>query len=372
MYDFISYLCERDCDLYISNLDFIMERSVAEVESIKPKDSRWLNSYTYNFNVDGDNCGSQLSPCYSVSFSDLKKPSVSFYRNGSTKDVRGGFGPRVFDGVFYAIWEFIKKNSPDSLDWSPRAKDSKNPITGEIENPQGREKAYDIFSIKSLFPDYYVSPNKNYWISREIYENSYVSKGYPEIPEELTVSSNPGEKRKFLEKIRSFHNSLLDSNYQSQNSNRWSSNSSQSNDPFFTQQRGFTPRLQRASQNNIDLIRRHYHFSFGDYVVPKILEINYRQESSKREFYNLFPSSIRGFDNWIKQIKSAKGKVVSLFEYESYQGAANEIAELAVEVVFENPLNPASKENFLFYFTDLKIYDDQQEKRLISMVTGTT
>ena len=37
---------------------------------------------------------------------------------------------------------------------------------------------------------------------RDIYEREYVPKGYPSIPENLTMESSPLEKKKFLQNIR--------------------------------------------------------------------------------------------------------------------------------------------------------------------------
>ena len=213
MYNFISFLERRDDDLWFRHYETISEMSMAELETRKPKDGRWENDNTYVFNVEGDDsfetlvrCG--FPHCYVVNFSRQDDHTfISFNRRGrgrEYKDERRGFGNQVFIGVQYAIMEFVKKNNPSSLAWSPIKTQAANPVTGKITNPEGRRDAYEIMALKSLFPDLYVSTEMNRWIRRDIYDKEYVQKqGFPEIPQGLTNASNPSEKKKILAKIRS-------------------------------------------------------------------------------------------------------------------------------------------------------------------------
>ena len=183
-----------------SSYEAIYEVTAAEVESLQPKDGRWIDNNRYLFNVEGDNCGTKENPCYSIIITDTG--GVAFTRDGTYKDNNAGFGPRVFEAVHYAIWEFIKKNKPSKLNWASNLKSSENKITGTIHNPQARQKVYEIFAFKSLFPDLYVSPQTNLWIRRDIYENDYVPKGYPAIPQNITTNSDIKSKRELLNQIR--------------------------------------------------------------------------------------------------------------------------------------------------------------------------
>ena len=156
------------------------ERSASDIRAIKPKDGKWVSPYTYEFNVPGDDCGKER--CYSVTFSGgTEGVSISFYRDGSVKDFRGGFGLKVFDGVRVAILDFIEKHNPDKLAWSPVRRSTK---TGPAKTPEARKEAYDTLSIKAMWPDLYVGINPTEWIRRDLYDTVYVGKGYPPVPDD--------------------------------------------------------------------------------------------------------------------------------------------------------------------------------------------
>jgi len=200
MYNFISFLERRDDDLWFRHYETISEMSLAELEARKPKDGHWLSPSQYQFNIEGDDCGNKF--CYDVFFGgDSLKTTISFKRASNYKDERLGFGNEVFNGVQYAIMEFIRNKNPSYLTWQPIITRAVNPVTGKVTNPEGRKSAYEIFAIKSLFP-LYVSVKMNEWIRKDIYDKQYVAKGFPSIPENLTTESSPLEKKKFLQTIR--------------------------------------------------------------------------------------------------------------------------------------------------------------------------
>lgn len=211
MLNFSDFLSKRDSD-FVDEFYFVVERTEAEIEALQIKDGRWTSlsatSGTYVFNVEGDDCSPSMNdPCYEVSIGgDVNNPfygvGISFYRGGSTQDVRGGHGPEVFKGVEKAIFEFLKKNNPVSLSWSPVRTHAVNPVTGAVTNPEGRRSVYEILSIKSLFPEKYVSVQQNHWIRRDYYDRVFVPNGFPAVPEGLTQSSNPGKKKEAMEKMR--------------------------------------------------------------------------------------------------------------------------------------------------------------------------
>ena len=180
--------------------------TATEVEARKPKDGEWIDQNHYGFNVEGDDCESSSDKyCYIVIIYD---GDISFKRNNSYDDVRGGFGDKVFDGVRYAILEYIKKNNPAQLSWVPIRNKKPNPVTGRI-NYEARKSAYEIFAIKSLFPDFYVSTIVNYWMRRDLYDKLVAEKGYPAIPTNLTNQSNSIQKKKMLQEIREFKSKTL-------------------------------------------------------------------------------------------------------------------------------------------------------------------
>lgn len=156
------------------------ERSVSDIRAIKPKDGIWAGPWNYEFNVPGDDCGKER--CYSVRFGEGSGgTSISFYRDESVKDFRGGFGLKVFDGVRVAILGFIEKFNPTKLTWTPVRRTTK---TGPAYTPDAREDAYDTLSIKAMWPDLYVGISPTEWIRRDLYDTVYVGKGYPPVPDD--------------------------------------------------------------------------------------------------------------------------------------------------------------------------------------------
>jgi len=196
MKTFFEYLKLKDDYLWLS------ETTIVRTDVIKPKYSEWSRYNLFYFDVEGDDCSPNI--CYLVYFEELKSNSYEVeFRRGSnnSKDERRGVGMLVLGAVFYAIDEFVKNNKPDYLIWSPSKTKTANPVTGIITNPNGRRDAYDILAIKVLFPSY-VSVKINEWMRKDIYEREYVPKGYPSIPENLTIESSPLEKKKFIQNIR--------------------------------------------------------------------------------------------------------------------------------------------------------------------------
>jgi hypothetical protein len=171
--------------------------------------------------------------------------------------VRGGFGDKVFDGVRYAILEYIQNNKPEYLSWSPVRTSTPNPVTGKVTNPEGRKSVYEIFAIKSLFPELYVSAQVNQWMRRDLYDKLVAEKKYPAIPTNLTNQSNPSEKKKMLRKIRTFHN---------ETGNSFSSSASQPADPLGRTISDFALRSLPYNRSN----NRIHHFHIGDFVILKI------------------------------------------------------------------------------------------------------
>lgn len=175
----------------------IIERSAAELASMpEPKDGKWISPNRYDFNVEGDPCldakgepdETGVRRCYSVSIAGGEEGiSVAFYRNGSVSDQNLGVGQDVFDGVRKALSEYITKNKPKVINWSPV-------MSSKFKN--SREKAYEIWSIKALWPDLYVSPQVNQWIRRDVYDSKYVPLGYPPVPK------NASKTMKSLQEFR--------------------------------------------------------------------------------------------------------------------------------------------------------------------------
>ena len=201
MKTFFEYLEQRDDYLWLSDYEAIIE-SIVGSDVGKPKYSEWIRNNLFYFDVEGDVCSPNW--CYLVYFEELASNAYEVeFRRGSnnSKDERRGVGIQVLGAVFYAIREFIEKNNPDYLKWIPSKTKTPNPVTGEIRNPEGRRDAYDILSIKNIFPEY-VSVRINEWMRRDIYERDYVPKGYPSIPENLTIDSSSVKKKQFLQNIR--------------------------------------------------------------------------------------------------------------------------------------------------------------------------
>lgn len=175
----------------------IIERSAQELASMpEPKDGKWITPSRYEFNVEGDPCidakgqpdETGVRRCYSVSITGGEEGiSVSFYRNGSVDDQNLGVGQDVFDGVRKALSEYITKNKPKVINWSP---------VMNSKSKNSREKAYEIWSIKALWPDLYVSPQVNQWIRRDVYDSKYVPFGYPPVPK------NASKTMKSLQEFR--------------------------------------------------------------------------------------------------------------------------------------------------------------------------
>lgn len=186
----------------------LLEMTAEEAESIRPKDGVWTSGNRYDFNVEGDD-GSDCymgnsQPIYSVTFGsggdEITSPvSIAFFRCGGIKDVGKGFQKPVFDAVQKAIYEYIKKNNPASLSWTPVGKSKRDP-DAKVKNPEARKYVYDLLSKRSLFPQKYVSLNIDQWIRRDLYDKYLVPQGFPPIT--LTDKSSLKEKNTELEKLR--------------------------------------------------------------------------------------------------------------------------------------------------------------------------
>jgi primosomal replication protein N len=216
MLDFTSFLESRDEDLWWNYLETILERNEDDIAGLQVKDGKWegldgSGTATFYFNVEGDDCEdvddrNKKPGCYKVIISGSDNDpsygvSVAFYRANSTSDVRGGFGPKVFDAVRKAIYDYIQKRNPAALNWSPVQRSSA-PQPGKANTPQARQSAYEIWSVKALWPEKYVSFRENNWLRRDIYDKMFVPKGFPKVPEVLDRNSLPGDKRKALRAFR--------------------------------------------------------------------------------------------------------------------------------------------------------------------------
>jgi len=319
MFNFIDFLHERDDNLYMNFFDIIIERSESEIENIQPKDGHWKKIQSgfgeYVFNVEGDDCviyGVKNDPCYKVTISGNDNDhnygvSIAFTRGSSYSDYRGEFGSKVFDGVHKAIYEYIKQNKPIALNWSPISRTSVNPVTGAITNPEARSKAYEIWSIKSLFPEKYVSFKPNLWISRELYDKFYVPQGFPAVPKDLTSESTPGNKNKFLKKMREEHNNP---------ENRQARvRASDAVDQYrATREREEAERQRQEEQRRLDqMISDPNHnpnnLAVGSNVYLDIDENNYRTKSLNSNFYTSY--ELRNHKNYFEDYNSDKCKILN-------------------------------------------------------------
>jgi hypothetical protein len=301
-------------NLVESSYEAIYEMSITSVESLQPKDGKWIQYNTYVFNVEGDNCGTKDQPCYTVLIKD--NGSVVFDRSNSVADNNAGFGPRVFEGVHYAIWEYIKKNKPSKLTWTPVSKTSINKRTGKIENPEARGKAYEIFAFKSLFPDLYISPQQNLWVRRDIYEKDYVQKGYPAIPENITTNSDIKSKRELLNQIRNKHTEI---GHSEQQTNLTSST--------------------EAPQGLEELVSRSQEIyntglKIGDFVSPNFDENYIMKRTHGSNFYGQ-NDRYQIFAQELYEIKSNKGQIVKFYQ-KIYSGGENNDYYAQVKFIGEN------------------------------------
>lgn len=217
MNTFAAFLKNEDQDLY-ENFDwetfFESEEFENSQEYKEPVDGVWNSRQdAYYFNVPGDPCGE--CPCYDGSRFNDNKPrcyvvnisktsskglngiSVSFKRGqGGYKDENKGVAIQVMGGVAHAMDDYISKNSPDFLTWSP--------IIGGGKIPEARKFIYNRWAAKTLFPDKYVNPDGgNTWYKREIYDEKMVPLGFPPIPENLNSKSARPEKREALNQLKS-------------------------------------------------------------------------------------------------------------------------------------------------------------------------
>ena len=347
MYNFISFLERRDDDLWFRHYETISEMSVAEVEARKPKDGHWSDDNNFHFNVEGDECGKEY--CYKVS---IRNGYIAFSRNESYKDVRGGFGVKVFDGVHYAIWEYIKKNNPNYLSWSPVATTVANPVTGKVTNPEGRKAVYEIFAIKSLFPDLYVSVIENQWINRKLYDSDYVAgKKYPPVPEGLTNDSSPSEKKKFLQELRNFHAPIYKKENEDLQNRR-------------AREQGNQSRLYSGLSNNryssigryLNLISLDYTDNLNNFNVGDIVYATINSETVERSrtpnIYNDRSNLLRNLENQMHQLNTNKLKIKGFLQ----DNDQNYYAEVAL---VDN--NNSQYMRMIFNIDDIKKYTPDQE-----------
>jgi len=195
-------------DFWEMYYDLELERLINEgVDDHEPLDGRWdrpledsRGGNVYRFNVSGDSCGSPNRPCYQVNVSGSAENgvSISFSRDGSYSDEHRGVGMEVFRGVLKGLGEYITSQKPVSLTWSAVTKSVPHPVTGKITNPEARAHVYEAWALRHLFPDKYVGMDGK-WIRRDVYDNDYVTKGFPPVPE--MDLSNPGSKRKAHEEM---------------------------------------------------------------------------------------------------------------------------------------------------------------------------
>lgn len=199
MIDFITW---RLCEVF----------DTASILAHQPQDGVWeppLNrpgSHTYYFNVPGDDCSDTNTsgmPCYKVVVSGGEdNVSISFKRgSGGYNDEGRGVGKLVMMGVLHGLAEAIEAIKPKQIAWSAVQKTKPNPVTGKIENAEARASVYDKWAIRNLFPDKYIGGDGR-WIRSDIYNQDYVPKGYPPVPENVTADSSAAEKTAVIEQIR--------------------------------------------------------------------------------------------------------------------------------------------------------------------------
>lgn len=177
----------------------------ASILAHQPKDGVWQGS-TYYFNVPGDDCSDTNTggmPCYKVTVSGNEEAvSISFKRgSGGYNDEHRGVGKLVMMGVLHGIAEAIEKIKPKQIAWSAVSKTKPNPVTGRIENAEARASVYDKWAVRNLFPDKYIGGDGR-WIRADVYNQDYVPKGYPPVPENITADSSAAEKTNAIEQIR--------------------------------------------------------------------------------------------------------------------------------------------------------------------------
>src|SRR5690606_22229828 len=87
-----------------------------------------------------------------------------------------------------AIGQYIDAKQPPQLTWSPVAKSRAG-----ANNPMARESVYFLWAAKNIFPQY-VPMSKRKWVRRDVYEQNYVSQGYPPVPKDVSKPKRAAEE----------------------------------------------------------------------------------------------------------------------------------------------------------------------------------
>jgi hypothetical protein len=178
-------------------LDIILEAVDIDLSSV---DGEWDSGRSnFYFNVPGDNCpeSRRIYPggrCYKVHIYGGDSVSIAFDRGGSYQDADAGAAFNAIRIILAAIGVYLEEKKPSKISWSAVSKSKANKVTGQMQNPDARASIYERWAKRHLFPDKYVPLNRDHWISREKYDNEYVSNGYPAIPQTINLQSSDREK----------------------------------------------------------------------------------------------------------------------------------------------------------------------------------
>ncbi len=143
----------------------VIQRGVPGVEG------KWVThgsetKYWFNIPSNPERCHSQESPegyCYYVAidhYNDIASFSFAhvntFYAD---RHGQAGKGSEVMYTVTKAIGEYIQKQKPERIGWTP--------VAGNGRNSQSRRDVYFAWAAKNLFPNVYVPLRMSLWIKAD-------------------------------------------------------------------------------------------------------------------------------------------------------------------------------------------------------------
>ena len=204
MLSFIEYLDNYNEEQL---LDIILEAADIDLSTV---DGEWdSDRKKFYFNVPGDSCpeSRRIYPggrCYKVTISGYEGDGVSiaFDRGGSYSDADSGVAFSAIKIILKAIGTYIEEKKPSKISWSAVSKSKANKVTGQVHNPEARANIYEKWAKRHLFPDKYVPLNRDSWVSRKKYDDEYVSKGYPAIPQTINLQSSDREKTEAINDLK--------------------------------------------------------------------------------------------------------------------------------------------------------------------------